>query len=146
MELSVVEQRYQAVVAVVQDGWRLVEVADRLGVSRQTVHTWIARNDLGGPARRPVGRLPGAGLEPSLHCDRDAFGEGLGRALGDGLPGHDVVELRDLGVVGREPEPGPPPFDGLYFRSGSVPSRRLLHRVVGPKAWLLLSRVPYMRP
>ena len=32
VELSVVEQRYQAVLAVVQDGWRVVEVAARLGV------------------------------------------------------------------------------------------------------------------
>jgi hypothetical protein len=33
VELSVMEQRYQAVLAVVQDGWKVVEVADRLGVS-----------------------------------------------------------------------------------------------------------------
>ena len=33
VELSVMEQRYQAVMAVVQDGWRVVEVARRLGVS-----------------------------------------------------------------------------------------------------------------
>jgi transposase len=37
------EQRYQAVLAVIQDGWKVVEVADRLGVSRQAVHSWIAR-------------------------------------------------------------------------------------------------------
>jgi transposase len=43
VELSVMEQRYQAVLAVVQDGWKVVEVADRLGVSRQTVHNWVAR-------------------------------------------------------------------------------------------------------
>ena len=42
VELSVMEQRYQAVLAVVQDGWRVVEVAERLGVSRQSVHAWIA--------------------------------------------------------------------------------------------------------
>ena len=29
VELSVMEQRYQAVLAVVQDGWRVVEVARR---------------------------------------------------------------------------------------------------------------------
>jgi transposase len=46
--LSVMEQRYQAVLAVVQDGWRVVEVARRLGVSRQSVHTWIARYEAGG--------------------------------------------------------------------------------------------------
>jgi transposase len=50
VELSVVEQRYQAVLAVVQDGWKVTEVADRLGVSRQSVHTWIARYEQGGLA------------------------------------------------------------------------------------------------
>jgi transposase InsO family protein len=42
------EQRYQAVMAVVQDGWKVSEVADRLGVARQTVHNWIARYEAGG--------------------------------------------------------------------------------------------------
>jgi transposase-like protein len=42
-ELSVMEQRYQAVLAVIQDGRKIVEVAQRLGVSRQTVHSWIVR-------------------------------------------------------------------------------------------------------
>ena len=32
VELSVMEQRYQAVLAVVQDGWKVAEVAARLGV------------------------------------------------------------------------------------------------------------------
>lgn len=50
VELSVMEQRYQAVLAVVQDGWRVVEVARRLGVSRQSVHTWITRYEQGGLA------------------------------------------------------------------------------------------------
>jgi transposase InsO family protein len=48
VELSVMEQRYQAVLAVIQDGWKVVEVADRLGVSRQAVHAWIARYQVGG--------------------------------------------------------------------------------------------------
>lgn len=48
VELSVMEQRYQAVMAVVQDGWKVSEVADRLGVSRQSVHKWIARYEAGG--------------------------------------------------------------------------------------------------
>jgi transposase len=42
------EQRYQAVLAVVQDGWQISEVARRLGVSRQSVHAWIARYEQGG--------------------------------------------------------------------------------------------------
>ena len=48
VELSVMEQRYQAVLAVVQEGWKVIEVARRFGVSRQTVHTWIARYQAGG--------------------------------------------------------------------------------------------------
>jgi transposase InsO family protein len=48
VELSVMEQRYQAVLAVVQDGWKVCEVAERLGVSRQSVHAWIARYEAGG--------------------------------------------------------------------------------------------------
>jgi transposase-like protein len=48
VDLSVMEQRYQAVMAVVQDGCKVVEVADRLGVARQSVHNWIARYEAEG--------------------------------------------------------------------------------------------------
>jgi transposase len=48
VELSVMEQRYQTVMAVLQDGWKITEVADHLGVARQTVHRWIARHEAGG--------------------------------------------------------------------------------------------------
>ena len=48
VELSVMEQRYQAVMAVVQGGWKVTEVADHLGVARQSVHNWIARYEAGG--------------------------------------------------------------------------------------------------
>ena len=50
VELSVVEQRYRAVLAVIRDGRSVVEVASRVGVSRQTVHTWLARYEAGGLA------------------------------------------------------------------------------------------------
>ena len=42
------EQRYQAVLAVIADGATVVEVAGRWGVSRQTVHSWLARYEAGG--------------------------------------------------------------------------------------------------
>ena len=48
VELSVMEQRYQAVLAVVQDGWKVTEVAERLGISRQNAHARIARGQAGG--------------------------------------------------------------------------------------------------
>ncbi len=42
------EHRYQAVMAVVQDGWKVTELADRLSVSPQAVQKWIARYEAGG--------------------------------------------------------------------------------------------------
>jgi transposase InsO family protein len=41
VELSVVEQRYQAVLAVIRDGVPIVEVANRFDVSRQAIHRWL---------------------------------------------------------------------------------------------------------
>ena len=46
-ELNVVEQRYQAVLEVL-DGTPVTEVAQRFGVARQTVHRWMARYRAGG--------------------------------------------------------------------------------------------------
>ena len=44
VELSVVEQRYHAVMEVVCGGVPVVEeVAERYGVSRKTVHAWLRR-------------------------------------------------------------------------------------------------------
>jgi transposase InsO family protein len=60
MELSVQEQKYQAVMAVLSDGRSVREVAERWGVSRQSVHAWLRRYEDFGLAgletrsRRPV--------------------------------------------------------------------------------------------
>lgn len=43
VELGVVEQRYQAVLEVLNDGVPVVEVAARFGVTRQTVHRWLKK-------------------------------------------------------------------------------------------------------
>ncbi len=47
-ELSKVEQRYDAVLAVIRDGMRVTEVAEKFGVHRDTVHTWLARYEAEG--------------------------------------------------------------------------------------------------
>src|SRR5579884_1635101 len=47
-EMSVAEQRYQAVLAVIADGRTIKEVAGQWSVSRQTLHTWLARYEAGG--------------------------------------------------------------------------------------------------
>ena len=43
VELGVVEQRYQAVLEVVNQGVSVTEVAVTFGVTRQTVHRWLRR-------------------------------------------------------------------------------------------------------
>jgi transposase InsO family protein len=47
-ELSVAEQRYQAVMAVIGDGLSVSQVAEKVGVSRQTLHSWLARYEASG--------------------------------------------------------------------------------------------------
>jgi transposase InsO family protein len=47
-ELSVAEQRYKAVLAVIADGKSVTDVAAEWRVSRQTMHTWLARYETGG--------------------------------------------------------------------------------------------------
>jgi transposase InsO family protein len=59
-ELSVAEQRYQAVLAVISDGLSICQVASKVGVSRQTLHAWLARYEdeglegLNDRSHRPV--------------------------------------------------------------------------------------------
>ena len=68
VELSVVEQRYHAVMEVLTAGATKTDVAARYGVSRQSVHEWICRYEaaeLAGladrshrPHRHPAQMLP----------------------------------------------------------------------------------------
>ena len=42
------EQRYQAVLAVIADGLTVTQAAEKVGVSRQTLHAWLARYEAEG--------------------------------------------------------------------------------------------------
>ena len=59
-EMSVTEQRYKAVLAVIADGRTVGEVASEWGVCRQTMHRWLARYEgeglegLGNRSTRPA--------------------------------------------------------------------------------------------
>ncbi|SOX55159.1 IS481 family transposase, partial [Mycobacterium ahvazicum] len=44
----VAEQRYAAVLAVISDGLSISQVAEKVGVSRQTLHSWLARYEAEG--------------------------------------------------------------------------------------------------
>src|SRR3954470_2223493 len=54
--LSVIEQRYRAVMAV-SDGASVSEVAAEIGVSRQSVHAWARRYRQAGLAGLSMGRI-----------------------------------------------------------------------------------------
>jgi len=47
-EMSVAEQKYKAILAVIADGRTVTEVARDWGVSRQTMHSWLARYEAEG--------------------------------------------------------------------------------------------------
>jgi transposase len=73
-ELSVAEQRYQAVLTVISDGLSVSQAAEKAGVSRQTLHSWLARYEAEGleglvdRSHRPVScphQMP-AGVEAAL--------------------------------------------------------------------------------
>ena len=55
-EMSVAEQRYQAVLAVISDGRSVTEVAGQWKVSRQTLHGWLARYEAQGLEGLGTGR------------------------------------------------------------------------------------------
>lgn len=48
LEISKMEQRYEAVLGVVRDGRTVQEVADAFGATRQSVHNWLRRYEQGG--------------------------------------------------------------------------------------------------
>jgi transposase len=47
-EMSVAEQRYLAVLAVIADGYDVTAAAQQWGVSRQTLHAWMGRYEADG--------------------------------------------------------------------------------------------------
>jgi transposase-like protein len=63
VELSMVEQRYQAVREVLDTGANVTDVATRYGVDRRTLHRWLVRYASDHP--RPNGRL--ARMDSRLH-------------------------------------------------------------------------------
>lgn len=108
MELSVQEQKYQAVLAVLSDGRSVTEVAEQWGVSRQSVHAWLRRyEDAGLAGLEARSRRPGS-------CPHQMSGE---------------VEAQVLEM--RRAHPGWGPRRILYElgkAGGQVPSRSAIYR------------------
>ncbi len=49
-EISKKEQRSDAVLMVIRDGFSVTEIAEKFGVSSQSAHAWLARYEEGGLA------------------------------------------------------------------------------------------------
>lgn len=123
-ELSVAEQRYQAILAVIEDGLSVTEVAGKVGVSRQTLHAWLDRYagrgllGLEDRSHRP-GSCPHQmsaavearlvelrGLHPGWGADRLVYR--LGKEGWDPVPSRAAINraLVRLGLTGRRRRAG----------------------------------------
>jgi transposase len=116
-ELSVAEQRYQAVLAVIADGLTVTQAAEKVGVSRQTLHAWLVRYEGEGleglvdRSHRPAGcphQMPGVVEAAVLELRRSRAYWGPRRL---------VVELAKRGV---EPVPSASGVYRALVRAGMI--------------------------
>src|SRR4051794_19688987 len=119
VELGVVEQRYRAVLEVL-DGAEVTEVARRYGVARQTLHGWLRRY----AAEGGIANLADRSSRP-VSCPHQ-------------MPA--VVEVRVLAIRSAHPGWGPSRIAHQLLREGvdPVPGRSSIyralvrHRVIDP--------------
>src|SRR5262245_2943510 len=133
VELGVVEQRYRAVLEVLEDGVPVVEVARRYGVARQTVHEWLARyaNDggLGGLADRSSRPL-------SCPHQMSAVVEARIVQLRREHPGWGPSRIRwELERAGAEPLPGRSAVYRALIRHGLVDPKKRKRRREDYRRW-----------
>jgi transposase len=68
-DLSKMEQRFDDVLGVIRDCFTVTEVAQKFGVSRQSVHTWLQRYGAGGLEALEVrATVTPDGREPTTAC------------------------------------------------------------------------------
>ena len=132
LELTVAEQRFNAVMEVLRDGLTVIEVADRYGVSRQTVHGWLGRYRSGGlealadrshrPRRCPH-QMPAA-VEARL-CELRRRQPGWGqRRL-----------AHELARVGVDPPPGLTSIYRALVRNGLIQPKARRRRTADSRRW-----------
>ena len=130
--MSVAEQRYNAVLAVIRDGRTVTQVARDWGVSRQTMHTWLARYEangiegLGNLSHRPAHcphQIPPA-IEVELLEMRRAKPYWGARRL--------ALELKRKGV---QPAPSKSAVYRSLVRAGVIDPQQRQHRRDRWKRW-----------
>jgi transposase InsO family protein len=131
VELSVMEQRYHAVMEVVS-GAPVTEVARRYGVSRQSVHGWLDRYQRDGLAGLADHSHRPRYQPRQLHADVEA----LICQLRGAHPRWGPRRLRfELGKAGISPVPSRSTIYRVLVRRGLVPARKRKRRRQDYKRW-----------
>jgi transposase InsO family protein len=104
--MSVSEQRYQAVLAVIAEGCTVTEVAARWGVSRQTLHAWLGKYEAGGLENLGDGSHRPVSCPHQMAADAEVVIAGLRRAHPSWGSKRLVFELAKRGVVPVPSESG----------------------------------------
>jgi transposase InsO family protein len=133
VELGVVEQRYRAVLEVLDEGASVTDVARRYGVARQTVHEWLRRyanqGGLGGLADRSS--RPES-CPHQMAPEVEARIVGLRRAHPAWGPSRIVWQLERHGV---EPLPGRSSVYRALVRHGLVEAKKRKRRREDYRRW-----------
>jgi transposase InsO family protein len=132
VELGVVEQRYRAVLEVLEEGLPVTEVARRYGVARQTVHEWLSRYAQGG-----LGGLADRSSRPAscphqMPAEVEARIAGMRREHPGWGPSRIRWELERADVV---PLPGRSAVYRALVRHGLVEARRRRRRREDYRRW-----------
>ena len=132
VEVSVVEQRYDAVKEVLADGAHVAEVARRYGVARQTVHRWIARYRGGG-----LGALADRSHRPK-GCPHQMPAAIEARVLEIRRVHDEWGPIRIRHALAREevsPLPGRSSIYRALLRAGMIEARRRRRRKADYRRW-----------
>jgi transposase InsO family protein len=132
VELGVVEQRYRAVLEVLEDGAPVTEVARRYGVARQTVHEWLARYAGGGLAGLADRSSRPASCPHQMPAQVEARIAGLRRDHPGWGPSRIRWELERAGVV---PLPGRSAVYRALVRHGLVDPKKRKRRREDFRRW-----------
>jgi transposase-like protein len=132
LELTVAEQRFNAVMEVLRDGLTVIEVADRYGVSRQAVHGWLRRYGSGGldaladRSHRPLScpHQMSAAVEARLCELRRRHPHWGQRRLA-----HELVRM------GVDPPPGLTSIDRALVRNGLIQPRSRRRAKASYRRW-----------
>src|SRR3954454_10060138 len=131
-ELSVAEQRYQAILAVIGDGRSVKEVAADWSVSRQTLHTWLARYEAEGLEGLSDRSHRPDSCPHQMAAEVEARVLEMRRAHGSWGPHRLMVELARKGV---SPVPSESAVYRCLVRAGGVEPARRLRRQDSWRGW-----------